>query len=91
MLLYACFRFSEAMDQLFLTVLSAMQGSFRAMLGVASIFVNVLLNDQDGELGDAPLPHHHHICFFFFLRCCSRFLRWHLRPLIIDSYNMRTA
>ena len=34
MLLYACFRFSEAMDQLFLTVLSAMQGSFRAMLKV---------------------------------------------------------
>ena len=43
MLLYACFRFSEAMDQMFLTVLGAMQGSFRAMLGVASIFVNVLL------------------------------------------------
>ena len=64
MLLYACFRFSEAMDQLFLTVLSAMQGSFRAMLGVASIFVNVLLRPGWGTRR-CPLPHHHHICFFF--------------------------
>ena len=42
-LLYKCFRFSEVMDQMFLTVRSAVQGSFRATLGVASFFVHVVL------------------------------------------------
>ena len=65
MLLYACFRFSEATDQMFLTVLGAMQGSFRAMLGVASIFVNVVLRPGWGTWR-CPLPHHHHICCSFF-------------------------
>ena len=39
MLLYTCtcFRFSEVMDQMFLTVRGAVQGSFRATLGVASV------------------------------------------------------
>ena len=76
MLLYACFRFSEAMDQLFLTVLSAMQGSFRAMLGVASIFVNVLLRPGWGTRRCPPSPTTTFVSFFFF----SFF-----------SYNMRTA
>ena len=43
MLLYKCFRFSEVMDQMFLTVWRAMQGSFRATLGVAPVFVHVVL------------------------------------------------
>ena len=57
MLLYKCFRFSEVMEQMFLTVRSAMQGSFRVTLGVASVFVH-----QDGELSTPP-----HLGFF--LRC----------------------
>ena len=48
MLLYACFRFSEVMDQMFLTVRGAVQGSFRATLGVASVFVNVVLGPRWG-------------------------------------------
>ena len=44
MLLYKCFRFSEVMDQMFLTVWCAVQGSFRARLGVASVFVHVVLH-----------------------------------------------
>ena len=43
MLLYICFRFSEVMDQMFLTVPVSVQGSFRATLGVASVFVHVVL------------------------------------------------
>ena len=43
MLLYVCFRFSEVMDQMFLTVLGVVQGSFMATLGVASVFVHVVL------------------------------------------------
>ena len=41
MLLYKCFRFSEVMEQMFLTVRGAVQGSFRA--GVASVSVHVVL------------------------------------------------
>ena len=43
MLLYVCYRLFEVMDQMFLTVLCVVQGSFMAMLGVASIFVHVVL------------------------------------------------
>ena len=43
MLLYTCFRFSEVMYQMFLTVRGAVQGSFRAMLDAASVFVHVVL------------------------------------------------
>ena len=43
MLLYTCFRFSEVMDQMFLTVRGAVQDSFRATLGVASVFVHFVL------------------------------------------------
>ena len=43
MLLYSCFRFSEVMGQMFLTVRGAVQGSFWATLGVASVFVHVVL------------------------------------------------
>ena len=35
--------FSEVMDQMFLTVRGAVQGSFRATLGVASAFVHVFV------------------------------------------------
>ena len=42
MLLYVCFRFSEVMDQMFLTVRCVVQGSL-ATLGVASVFVHVVL------------------------------------------------
>ena len=43
MLLYKCFRFSEVMDQMYVMVQDAVQGSFRATLGVASVFVHVIL------------------------------------------------
>ena len=43
MLLYTCFRFSEVMYQMFLTVRGAVQVSFKATLGVASVFVHVVL------------------------------------------------
>ena len=62
MLLYKCFRFSEVMDQMFLMVRGAVQGSFRTTFGVASVFVHVV-SRQDGELGDVPPP------LVFFLRC----------------------
>ena len=41
MLLYKCFRFSEVMEQMFLTVRGAVQGSIRA--SVASVSVHVVL------------------------------------------------
>ena len=37
------FSFSEVMDQMFLTVRGVVQGSFMATLGVASVFVHVVL------------------------------------------------
>ena len=43
MLLYVCFLFSEVMDQMFLTVRGVVQDSFMATLGVASVFVHVVL------------------------------------------------
>ena len=43
MLLYKCFRFSKVMDQMFLTVRGAVQGFLWAKLGVASVFVHVVL------------------------------------------------
>ena len=43
MLLFVCFRFSEIMNQMFLTVRDVVQGSFMATLGVASVFVHVVL------------------------------------------------
>ena len=43
MLLCVCFRFSEIMDQMFLTVRGVVQGSFMATLGVASVFVHKVL------------------------------------------------
>ena len=39
---YVCFRFSKVMDQIFLTVLGVVQGSFMATLGVASVLVHVV-------------------------------------------------
>ena len=40
---YVCFRFSEVMDHMFLTVRGVVQGSFMSTLGVASVFVHVVL------------------------------------------------
>ena len=42
------------MDQMFLKVRSAVQGSFRSTFGVASVFVHVVPR-QDGKLGDVFL------------------------------------
>ena len=41
MLLYVCFRFSEVINQMFLTVRGVVQGSSMATLGVASVFVHL--------------------------------------------------
>ena len=43
LLLYNCFRSSEVMDQMFFTVLGAVQGLFKSTLGVASVFDHVVL------------------------------------------------
>ena len=69
MLLYKCFRFSEVMDQmLFLTVRGAVQDSYRATLGVASVFaVSCRLTTKVGSL-EMPRPNTH-TSGFFFLRC----------------------
>ena len=56
MLLYKCFRFSEVMDQMFLTVRGAVQGSVRATLGVASVFVHVVLRPGWGAWRCFPPP-----------------------------------
>ena len=56
MLLYTCFRFSEVMFQMFLTVQGAVQGSFRATLGVASVFVHVVLRPGWGAWRCPPPP-----------------------------------
>ena len=63
MLLFTCFRFSEVMDQMFLTVRGAVQGTFRATLGVASAFVQVV---GSLEMPPPPPPHTHtHTSGFF--------------------------
>ena len=51
MLLYVCFRFSEVMDQMFLTVRGVVQGSF---MEIPSLFM--WSYHQDGELEDVPPP-----------------------------------
>ena len=43
MLLYVCFRFSVVMGQIFLTVRGVVHGTYMATLGVASVFVHVVL------------------------------------------------
>ena len=58
------FRFSEVMDQMFLTVRGVVQGSFMATLGVASVFVHVVLRPGMESLKMFP-HHHHHLGFFF--------------------------
>ena len=66
MLLFKCFLFSEVMNQMFLTVRGAVQGTFRASLGVASAFVR-RLTTRMGNL-EMPPPHTHtHLGLF--LRC----------------------
>ena len=57
--------FPEVMDQMFLTVLGAVQSSFKATLGVASVFVHVVLRPGRGAWRCPPPPHHHHLDFFF--------------------------
>ena len=59
MLLFKCFRFSEVMNQMFLTVRGAVQGTFRATLGVASAFVQVVLRPGWGAWRCPPPPHTH--------------------------------
>ena len=54
MLLFKCFRFSEVMNQMFLTVRGAVQGTFRATLGVASAFVQVVLRPGWGAWRSPP-------------------------------------
>ena len=61
------FSFSEVMDQMLLTVRGAVQGSFSATLGVASVFVHVVLRPGCRAWRCSPTLHHHHLdCF---LRC----------------------
>ena len=55
MLLYNCFRSSEVMDQMFLTVLGAVQGLFKSTLGEASVFDHVVLGPVWGA-GRVPPP-----------------------------------
>ena len=57
MLLYKCFRFSEVMEQMFLTVRGAVQGSFRVTLGVASVLIHVLLRPGWGAWRCSIPPH----------------------------------
>ena len=64
MLLFKCFRFSEVMNQMFLTVRGAVQGTFRATLGVASAFVQVVLRPGWGAWR-CPPTHTHTSGFFF--------------------------
>ena len=54
LLVHKCFRFSEVMDQKFLTVGVAVQGSFSATLGVASVFFNVVLRPGWGAWRCSP-------------------------------------
>ena len=56
MLLYNCFRSSEVMDQMFLTVQGAVQGLFKSTLGVASVFDHVVLQPAWGAWR-VPPPH----------------------------------
>ena len=67
MLLFKCFRFSEVMNQMFLTVRGAVQGTFRATLGVASAFVQVVLRPGWGAWRCPPPSYTHtHTSGFFF-------------------------
>ena len=65
MLLFKCFRSSEVMNQMFLTVRGAVQGTFRATLGVASAFVQVVLRPGWGAWRCPPHTHTHTSGFFF--------------------------
>ena len=92
MLLYKYFRFSEIMDQMFLTGRGSVQGSFRATLGVASVFIHDILRPGRGAWICPPAPYPLPSVFSSVLiRRLSRFLQWHLRPLIIDNCNVRIA
>ena len=68
MLLFKCFRFSEVMDQMFLTVRGAVKGTFKATLVVASAFVQVVLRPGWGgwRCPPPPPPTHTHTSGFFF-------------------------
>ena len=61
MLLFNCFRSSEVIDQMFLTVGGAMQCLFKSTLGVASVFDHVVLRPGWGAWRFPP-PH---LVFFF--------------------------
>ena len=55
-LLYKCFRFSEVMNQMFLTVRGCVQGSLRARLCLASVFVHVVSHPGWGAWRCPPSP-----------------------------------
>ena len=65
MLLYKCFRFSEIMDQMFVTGRGGVQGSFRATLGVASVFIHDILRPGWGAWRCPPSPSPPPLGFFF--------------------------
>ena len=62
MLLYNCFRSSEVMDQMFLTVLGAVQYLSKSTLGVASVFDHVVLRPAWGAW---RVPHHPNLDLIF--------------------------
>ena len=56
MLLYKCFRFSEFMDQMFLTVRGVVQGVLLGLRSVLTLSSFMSSHDQDKELGEV-FPH----------------------------------
>ena len=86
MLLYKYFCFSEVMDQIFLTARGAVQGSFRATHSSLCL-CSCRLTTRMGSV-EMFSPTRFFSCRLSIL---FKFLRWHLRPLIIDSCNVRIA
>ena len=84
MLLYKCFRFFRNNGSDVSHGPGWRAWFFRATLGVASVFIHDILRPGWGAWRcPPPLP----LVFFF----GSRFLLWHLRPLINDNCNVRIA
>ena len=69
MLLYVFFSFSEVMEQMILTVRGVVQGSYMATLGVASVFVHVVLRPGWRVYPPTRRPPPQPPPRFFFLRC----------------------
>ena len=66
MLLYKCFRFFRSHGSDVSHGPGAVQGSFRATLGVAAVFVHVVLRPGWGAWRCPPPPPPHTHTFFFF-------------------------